>query len=80
MSTSSDTNRWIRPWYPAGLIGHIYDDCSELLYWESEPKEGPGWLDPDGEKVCEDCRTRHYEESARTIAKQPAPQVERRVA
>lgn len=49
---------WVHPWYPAGLVGHIYDDCPELLHWEPAPKQGAGWLDPAGDNVCEECRTR----------------------
>lgn len=50
---------WIRPWYPAGHMGHVYDDCPDLLRWEAEPKEGPGWLDPQGRDVCGRCINRH---------------------
>jgi hypothetical protein len=50
---------WIRPWYPAGHMGHIYDDCELLLRWESEPQEGAGWLDPNGRDVCRPCLKRH---------------------
>ncbi|MFB4276072.1 hypothetical protein ACBJ59_12310 [Nonomuraea sp. MTCD27] len=62
---------WIRPWFPAGLVGHIYRDCARLLKWVSEPVEGPGWLDPraDSEarsrgyftntRTCPDCLTRY---------------------
>ena len=37
---------WIRPWFPAGLVGHIYRDCPALLKWTSDPVEGSGWLHP----------------------------------
>ena len=59
---------WIRPWFPAGLVGHIYRDCPRLLKWVSEPVEGAGWLDPRADAAsaryqpnytCSDCLTRH---------------------
>lgn len=60
---------WIRPWFPAGLVGHIYRDCPDLLKWTSEPVEGSGWLDPraDAENrktgnvvsTCPGCLARH---------------------
>jgi len=56
--------RLIRPWYPAGATGHIYVDCPDLLYWESAPSEGPGWLDPAGKNVCTRCRKRHDDDIA----------------
>lgn len=54
---------WIRPWFPAGRVGHIDPECPELLKWVSEPVEGPGWLDPyaepvQGSSTCEDCLER----------------------
>ncbi|MBF8187355.1 hypothetical protein ITP53_16765 [Nonomuraea sp. K274] len=46
---------WIRPWYPAGLVGHISRDCPELLKHVSEPVDGSGWLDPDQAVRCATC-------------------------
>lgn len=46
---------WVRPWFPAGLVGHLDADCPELLRWVSEPAEGPGWLDPHSGEVCRTC-------------------------
>ena len=50
---------WIRPWYPAGPIGHVLPDCEELLHHVAEPREGSGWLDPRQGEVCVDCLRRH---------------------
>lgn len=50
---------WIRPWYPAGSVGHLYADCEGLLKTEPEPSEGTGWLDPNKGKVCRACCRRH---------------------
>ncbi|HUR74422.1 MAG TPA: hypothetical protein VMZ00_09100 [Sporichthya sp.] len=52
--------RWIRPWYPAGLVGHADIDCPRLREQISDPVEGPGWLDPyaesvQGTRVCPEC-------------------------
>lgn len=44
----------IRPWYRAGLTGHVDPACSELLRWEVEAVEGSGWLDPYRGAVCFD--------------------------
>lgn len=56
----------IRPWYPAGHVGHIDADCEELLRWEPEPREGSGWLDPQNadpyHPVCADCLHRHNDD------------------
>jgi hypothetical protein len=51
---------WIRPWYPAGLVGHADIDCPRLREQVSSPVEGPGWLDPyaepvQGTRVCPEC-------------------------
>lgn len=53
------TIHWIRPWYPAGLEGHIYPDCQVLLEVVSDPVEGSGWLDPAKGGVCGVCAVRH---------------------
>lgn len=50
---------WIRPWYPAGTVGHLYPDCEHLLAVESEPREGAGWLDPRQGDVCGPCVKRY---------------------
>lgn len=59
---------WIRPWFPAGLVGHIYRDCPDLLKWTSEPVEGSGWLHPRADRAlgsyyvsstCPGCLARH---------------------
>jgi hypothetical protein len=50
---------WQRPWYPAGLVGHIYADCERLLRVVPEPREGCGWLNPLDRHVCGDCLTRY---------------------
>ena len=53
---------WIRPWYPAGHVGHTDVDCPDLRRWVSDPQEGPGWLDPQGKNVCHPCvKTSHPE-------------------
>jgi hypothetical protein len=51
---------WIRPWYPAGLVGHVDAECPRLLKHVPEPVEGSGWLDPyaepvQGARVCPEC-------------------------
>ncbi|MGW4798244.1 hypothetical protein ACWEPC_38080 [Nonomuraea sp. NPDC004297] len=53
-------NNWIRPWYPAGPVGHTDIDCPRLREQITNPVEGPGWLDPyaasvQGTRVCTDC-------------------------
>ncbi|WP_240777732.1 hypothetical protein [Nonomuraea basaltis] len=50
---------WIRPWYPAGHLGHLYPDCEDLLRWGSEPQEGAGWLGPRNGDVCRSCLKRY---------------------
>ncbi|GAA3550546.1 hypothetical protein GCM10022419_033480 [Nonomuraea rosea] len=45
----------IRPWYPAGAIGHTRIDCPDLLKIESTPREGSGWLNPELGQVCIPC-------------------------
>lgn len=46
---------WIRPWYPAGQVGHIFADCPDLLGQMPAPVEGAGWLDPFKGPVCGEC-------------------------
>lgn len=46
---------WVRPWYPAGPIGHTRADCPELLRLVADPKPGPGWLNQYGGSVCATC-------------------------
>ena len=58
MTTSVFTD-WVRPWYPAGLAGHIYPSYPDLLLLVPEPSEGPGWLDPRQGEVCEACLYMH---------------------
>ncbi|WP_436759389.1 hypothetical protein [Streptosporangium sp. V21-05] len=55
---------WIRPWWPGGATGHIYADCEQLLHATPEPQEGPGWLNPRGDRVCESCLEQHTPEPA----------------
>ena len=45
----------IRPWYPAGAVGHTRPDCPDLLKVEPSPREGSGWLNPDVGKACIPC-------------------------
>lgn len=54
-ATLPDTTSWIRPWYPAGSVGHTRHDCPDLLKVEPVPREGSGWLNPDRGKVCIPC-------------------------
>lgn len=68
MSNLADLGRMVRPWYRGidangfGSPGdHIYADC-EWLAEEGEPREGVGWLDPDGD-MCEACRRRYDPET-----------------
>jgi hypothetical protein len=49
----------IRPWYPAGEVGHIHKDCPDLLRFSPSPAEGFGWLNPRRGRVCEHCVRRH---------------------
>ncbi|MET8864645.1 hypothetical protein ABZW11_17045 [Nonomuraea sp. NPDC004580] len=58
--TTSTINDWIRPWYPAGLVGHADINCPRLRDQIPNPVEGPGWLDPyaeprQGTRVCLEC-------------------------
>lgn len=58
--TTANIADWIRPWYPAGTVGHVDPECPELLKHVTTPTEGPGWLDPhakpvQGATTCTEC-------------------------
>ncbi|MEU8199397.1 hypothetical protein AB0C10_36995 [Microbispora amethystogenes] len=57
----------IRPWYPAGQIGHVLPDCEDLTRWVPEPTEGAGWLDPNDAKTCRKCLKRAYPDLYRDV-------------
>jgi hypothetical protein len=57
-ATITRVANWIRPWYPAGRVGHLYPDCPHLLRIEPDPAEGAGWLDPHQRNVCDPCLKR----------------------
>lgn len=45
----------IRPWYPAGAVGHTRPNCPDLLKVEPSPREASGWLNPEQGRVCMPC-------------------------
>lgn len=55
MKTAAPFSDWIRPWYPAGAIGHTRPDCPTLLAIQPTPAEGSGWLVPRRGQVCDPC-------------------------
>lgn len=57
-ATAGAFTDWIRPWYPAGAVGHALADCPTLLRVEPEPRAGAGWLNPHRGQVCDTCLKR----------------------